>query len=228
MRRRPPLIPLETRATLVTAVFASIVIAAVVSAWSDWTLIDFLKHVGGHSVENERLARTIDARQRWMGIIQTVSRLVGAFVFLSWFHAAHKNLGSSGLERLTYSPASAIYGFFIPILSLFRPYQVMAEVSRGSTYLSGESGAATWRSAPEGPVVGLWWGLYLAAQIAGLFATRLPSPGSDIGTLVTAGWMSLASDVLDAPAAIAAVLLVRTISRQQAAAREYPVAEVFE
>ena len=51
---------------------------------------------------------------------------------------------------------------------------------------------------------------------------------SGIDTYVAAGWMGLASDVLDVPAAIAAVLLVRTISGQQAAAREHPIATVFE
>ena len=222
MRRRP-LTPLQTRAKLVFAVFSAIVILAAVSAWSDWTLVEFLGDVSSGGAVDEARGEAIDGRQS-----QIVSRLVGAVVFLSWFHAAHKNLGTSGLERLTYTPGSAVWGFFIPILSLFRPYQVMAEVSKGSSYLAGDSGPGSWRSAPEGPLVGVWWGLYLAAQITGTISARLATSESGIGTYVTAGWTALASDLLDVPAAIAAVLLVRTISRQQGTAREHPIAAVFE
>lgn len=227
MRQRP-LIPLQTRAKLVLAVFSAIVLLAAVSMWSEWTLIDFLKDVSPEGAVDEARADAIDERQRLIGILQIVSRVLGAVVFLNWFHAAHKNLGSSRLERLTYTPASAVWGFFIPILSLFRPYQVMAEVSKGSSYLAGASGQGSWRQAPAGPLVGVWWGLYLAAQITGTISARMTLSDSGIDTYVAAGWLGLASDLLDVPAAIAAMLLVRTISEQQAAAREHPIAEVFE
>ncbi len=225
--RRPPLIPLQTRATLVTVVFSAIVLVAVVSGWVQLGLLEFIRGlVLGGPVDAPR-ADAIDARQSLMGIFQLVTRIAGAIVFLNWFHAAHKNLGSRGLERLTYNPASAVWAFFIPILSLFRPYQVMTEVAKGSAYLAGEGRADSWRGAREGPLVALWWGLFLAANLTGFGAARMAGERAALGTLLTAGWIEFASDVLDVPAAIAAVVLVRRISRQQAVAGDHPVTEVF-
>jgi hypothetical protein len=120
-----------------------------------------------------------------------------------------------------------VWAFFIPILSLFRPYQVMTEVAKGSAYLAGECPSDSWRSAREGPLVGLWWGLFLGANVTGLVAARMAGEHAPLGTLLSAGWLELVSDILDVPAAITAVMLVRRISRQQSVVRDHPVSDVF-
>ena len=112
--------------------------------------------------------------------------------------------------------------------SHLRPGSPMRRRPLTPLYLAGASGQGSWRSAPAGPLVGVWWGLYLAAQITGTISARLALSESGVDTYLTAGWMGLASDALNVPAAIAAFLLVRTISRQQAAAREHPLATVFD
>ena len=213
---------------LVMVVFSSIVLVALVSVWSDWVLVDFVRNAAAGGPVDQRQADAIDARSSTLGAFELATRIAGAIVFLRWFHAAHKNLGSSGLERLTYNPSSAVWAFFIPILSLFRPYQVMVEVSKGSAYLAGESPADSWRGVREKPTALLWWALYLAANVTALIAARMSGEHAALGTILTASRLDLLSHVLEVPAAVTALLLVRTISRQQGLALEHPVTKVFE
>ncbi len=55
-----------------------------------------------------------------------------ATAFLLWVHRASKNLVSLGAHGQRFSPAWAVGWWFVPIMMLFRPYQVMAEIWRGS------------------------------------------------------------------------------------------------
>ena len=50
-----------------------------------------------------------------------------ATAFLLWVHRASKNLVSLGAHGQRFSPAWAVGWWFVPIMSFFRPYQVMAE-----------------------------------------------------------------------------------------------------
>lgn len=52
--------------------------------------------------------------------------------FLAWLHRAYGNLRSLGARQLDSSPGWAVVSFFIPILNLFRPYQIVRETWRHS------------------------------------------------------------------------------------------------
>ena len=88
-----------------------------------------------------------------------VAMVTGVF-FLIWIYRAHKNLKALGATDLKYSPGWAIGGFFIPVLNIVRPYQVVAEIWRGSG-IDARRSAGAWAYESTPVFIGLWWGLWL-------------------------------------------------------------------
>lgn len=91
--------------------------------------------------------------------------VASAIAFLMWQHRVSTNLRRIGVHGQRFSPTWAIVWWFVPIMHLFRPYQVMSEIWRGSTATIQE----TWNNAPVPGVLGVWWGLHLIGGFFGIF-----------------------------------------------------------
>ncbi|MHB0915094.1 MAG: DUF4328 domain-containing protein [Thermoleophilia bacterium] len=210
---------LRARCQVVTVVFVVILVLSAVAALSDLSLLQFLQGISSGEPVDDARAEGIDSRQAVIGILQGGSFLACAIVFLMWFHRAHKNLKVGGLDGLRYTPGWAVGGFFVPFLNLVRPFQVMKEVWAGSTYLSHPREEESWRAVSHAPHVGWWWALFLIMSFVGNASGRLMLRADSLEELLAAGWVTLASDLIDIPAAFVALFLVRRVTDLQERAR---------
>ena len=87
--------------------------------------------------------------------------LLSALFFLIWIYRAHRNLKALGATDLSYSPGWAVGGFFVPILNIVRPYQVISEIWKASAYRARRSRGASWIYESTPVFVTAWWGLWL-------------------------------------------------------------------
>lgn len=174
--------------------------------------------VGGIS---DAEASANDARQQIIGILQMVAMAANAVAFLVWFHRVHKNLPALQGRELKYTSGWAIGGFFVPILNLFRPLQVMREVWHGSNPTTLErdqmdDGPMVRNQLGTPALVGFWWGLFLTASFLGNLIFRLAlSNDHSIDDLQRMTFLLVASDVLDVPAVLVAVRLIGRITEWQ-------------
>ena len=119
-----------------------------------------------------------------MSILLLLAFVSTAVVFLMWNHRVSRNLQSLGAYGQRFSPAWAVGWWFIPIMFLFRPYQVVAEIERGSE----PSTPRYWKDGPVTPLMPWWWMLWLASLVTGAIASGL---GADVETLPSStalGW----------------------------------------
>jgi hypothetical protein len=70
----------------------------------------------------------LDSRTRTVNLISSAAYLVTAFAFWFWIYRAYQNHETLARRGVYYSPAWAVVGFIIPLISLFRPYQVVSEM----------------------------------------------------------------------------------------------------
>lgn len=99
-------------------------------------------------------------------------------IFLIWVYRAYKNLIGLGADGLSSSPGWAVGSWFVPVVNIFKPYQIMQEIWTNSDpdyeeefgFLS-EQGAGT-------SLVGYWWGTYLVSNVTAYLA-QLSNPLSD-------------------------------------------------
>ncbi len=218
----PRFVPAEGRARwaeILLIASAAVGAAAVISGVLQFNLLSRAATDGISEAE----AILNDSRQQFIGILQ-FSLLVGtAVAFLMWFHRAHRNLPALGCDDLEYSPRWAVGGFFVPILNLARPFQVMREVWLGS--MPGNSSRASVmggifqeRSRKTPPLVGWWWVLFLGSNLFGNFMLRMAAiDNPTLEQMRELTWGEIFSDALDVPAALLAAILVARITRCQAA-----------
>lgn len=86
-----------------------------------------------------------------------------------WIYRAHANLQAAGVGSLEFTPGWAIGWFFVPIASLWEPFQAMRELWRAS--LLDEEGGRTQATSQ----LGFWWRHGLAVRSS---ATSLASAGT--------------------------------------------------
>ena len=96
--------------------------------------------------------------------------LAATVVFLTWVHRAMANLPALGSLSCRFSPAEAVWSWFIPFVNLVRGHQVMATiwqesqppaVSESGFYLPRKTTLVTW-----------WWALYLLSGFANIVSSN--------------------------------------------------------
>jgi hypothetical protein len=161
-------------------------------------------------------AEANDDRQAVVGALQFVVLIVAAILFLIWIYRAHKNLGALGASGLKYSPNWAVGGWFIPIMNLWRPYQVTVEISKASDPDHYEPEGQAWQTAPTPPLVKFWWALWIIGGFIGGILLRLAfQEPEDLEAFRTRTMTFIAADAVDILAAILAILVVWYITSRQ-------------
>lgn len=153
-----------------------------------------------------------DLRQRIIAVVQLLLLVVGAVFFIRWFKRAYENVDRLGGVR-RYSPRWAIWGWFVPFLSLWRPKQIANDIWRAGTS-DGDRGAS--------PLLTAWWGAFLVSIWASQVTLRLTLRAESIDELRTAAAAYVVTDGVDFVAAVLAIFVVRAITARQAEAGDAP------
>jgi len=126
-------------------------------------------------------------------------QLVVIPVFLVWFYRARKNADGRGQDQ-RWGPGWAIGAWFVPVVWLWFPYQIMADIWRANLPAERRANAAR--------LPGFWWGCWIAGDIFGAIAlaSARAAPGLHTITYVLAGLSAAA-------AAILLIVIVRVITR---------------
>jgi hypothetical protein len=149
-----------------------------------------------------------DARHGMIGIFQFAAFLATAACWLVWLHRAYANLRLMGTERSDYTPGWAVGYWFIPILNLFRPYQITKEVWLRS---AGRNAVESIKGLPPAAILSWWWGVYLISNLLGQALLRLSSRADTIEKLQRVTSLGIALDAIGILSAGLALAVVRRI-----------------
>ncbi len=189
------------RAQWLLGLGALLVIAALWSSWHQLQLVQDLAR--GANVPDAEIEAS-DARQQLFAFVQLGLGLVSAVAFLMWTSTLTKRLIELGVTNMKYAPTWSVLGFLIPILNLFRPYQVMSELWRASEVVPGPDDPWVKRQAPM--IVGVWFAILIVESIVGRLVSR--ASFDTIEQVMQTAWLTVLSDALGAFTALAALRLV--------------------
>ena len=193
--------PLRGRAQAVTVVFVIMAVVcgvAVVSDWLEWQLMDRI--IAGEEVTDAE-ATANDNRQGAIGLVQLALTIAAAVVFIRWLHAAYRNLEVVAPAEKRYSPGWAIGSWFVPIMNLFRPKQMVNDVWRAG---GGDSD-----DAKPGLLLLGWWLLWLTSSFMVNVAGRSYMNADTPEELRTGTILYFFGDAMQAISAVLAILVVR-------------------
>jgi RNA polymerase subunit RPABC4/transcription elongation factor Spt4 len=145
--------------------------------------------------------------------------VVGGAVLIAWMRRAYANLPALAVGDLRFSPRWVVWGWFVPIVNLFRPKQVMDDLWRASHPLAPPF-SSSWREGPGSFWCHLWWwGLLLGAAIglAGhdLISSNAARAVSEPADLQVGLFVSGLAAFLLAVAALALLVLIQQVADRQ-------------
>jgi hypothetical protein len=171
----------------------------------------FLQNVAAGSLAGDfaEHATANDNRQMTIGVAQLVLYITTGIVFLSWIYRANGNARALGAKDMRFTPGWAVGWYFVPIMSLWKPFQAMREIWQAS------AAPGNWQSVQTPPLLGWWWALYLGANILGQIGLRLSKNIDSVDSAITASAFITAADIASVALDAAALLVVMKIAANQ-------------
>lgn len=154
-------------------------------------------------------AEASDWREQVIGSTQFVLLLLAFIALVLWTYRAYENLHRlRQMPRPRHETGAAGWGWFVPLLSLWYPYQVMKDIwSLTQRYRQPEAGAGY---QPDNSLIGGWWILRLLT----IYASRgfkAPVDGATMDQFQDYTLFLLFMDVLHIWYALATVYLLKKI-----------------
>lgn len=159
---------------------------------------------------SEPEAEANDARQNVITLLLVGTYLTTAIVFGMWVYRAHANLRARGATNLRVTPGWAVGFFFIPILSLWKPYEAMKDLWKASQDLHH------WQSLRTPILLPLGWMLCLSSIIVGQISERLAARAVTIPDLHWMSWVAVWSASTNTLLCIVVYVIVQRIGTFQA------------
>jgi hypothetical protein len=184
-----------------------------VSLLSSWMQLDLLSR---SFTEEEGAAN--DQREAGVGGVAFVLLIATYIVFGRWIVLAHRNLTGLGASYVEFTPGWAVGWFFIPIATLWKPYQAMRMLWRYSCSVNRPD------SQDNPAVLPAWWTLWIISAILGNITFRMTWKADTIAELDILTRLTIANCAVDVILYPVAAMLVGRIWQAQLAQRENPEA----
>lgn len=163
-------------------------------------------------------AEASDARQGIVGMLQTLVYIFSGFLILRWIHRANWNARALGAHGMQFTPGWSIGWYFVPFLNLWKPYQAMKEIWKAS------HAPHAWQPHAVPSLLGNWWGLWLLTSMLSNGSLRLTLRAEDIGQLLSANMVTVASDLSGVVLALVFLVLLRRVDEAQSRSLQGPAA----
>ncbi len=198
-------------ATALKALLGVYMAIAAIGLWSGWLEIELLQRVANGAVISETEAAASDARQALLGYLYLLIFVVTAVIFLRWTYLSKRNVRFLGADALEFTPGWAVGWYFIPIATLWKPYQALKETFKASHPDFTEN----WRQAPHPSIMPLWWTLWILGNFVGQAIFRTTLRAETIDEFLSSSRLTFFSDALDLPLGIVVIALVSKLQAWQ-------------
>jgi hypothetical protein len=159
-------------------------------------------------------AEANDMRQAVIAFSYLGVFIVSGVLILRWIYQANKNARQFGAKDMVFSPGWSIGFYFIPIVSLWKPYQAMKEIWQAS------QNPTNWPVEKVSSILGIWWFFWIANSMVGQAAFRMSRRAEEISEIMNVNLVSQASEVISIPLALVTWLMIKKVSNAQLAMQE--------
>ena len=130
-------------------------------------IMSYNLYSGAQKVANISQSEFIENNNRTLliGSVAMLINIITIVIFLIWINRANKNARALGAKDMQFSPGWCVGWWFIPIASLWKPYQAVREIWKTSKSLDN------WQ-AQENSTIALWWSLWIITGILNQIIVR--------------------------------------------------------
>jgi hypothetical protein len=159
-------------------------------------------------LRNGRDVSSVQSLVAVIGVAHLGLFIFSIIYFIQWFRRAYNNLYIVGSSKLSFGEGWASGGWFVPIVSLGRPYRIMKEIWT-ETQLIGRPLNDPTLQYSEPMIVGWYWTFWLLGNFTSNIATQMKLRGMEYDGDV---YMACLSNVFFIIAGLMLVNIVKTIS----------------
>lgn len=192
--------------------YIQIIVAAmsIISGYFEYQLLSDYQN-GVYTSQDLAIAdgEASDQRQKIIGTIYTIVFIISGFLILKWIHRANYNARQLGAENMEFTPRWSIGYYFIPILTLWKPYRAMKEIWKAS------KNPSNWALEDTSHLLPIWWTMWLISNALGQIIFRISMRAEELSELTNLNLITQASNFLDIPLALTLLAIVNNIHKMQ-------------
>ena len=202
--------PNDARANKAMALIWIILTLEIVSFISGFMQMELLQVVADGGSISEESATLNDTREQVVGIVYLIAFVISAYMFIQWFRRAYFNLHLLS-NKLSFSEGWAAGAWFVPIISLYRPLQIMKELFETTIEILKTKGNDMTENYSSS-LLSVWWTLWIISGILGQFIFRFSSKAETVEQLITLTEADLVSSIIGVPLALVTIRIIKKYS----------------
>ncbi|MEU6013263.1 DUF4328 domain-containing protein [Streptomyces sp. NPDC047515] len=145
------------------------------------------------------------------GVLQVLTTLATAVVFIIWFRRVRLNAEVFDPSVQPMGAGWAVGAWFVPFANLVLPRRIAGGIWTASAQTTPDGSR---RTVPA-TVMNLWWGAWVCSLVASRYTSQQYWKAEEPQEIMDAAGLLMATDALDLVAAVFAVLFVRRLTRMQ-------------
>jgi hypothetical protein len=197
-------------AKAITLILGIDIVAEVVSDVNAFVTIDVMGRVSAGTPYEDAELSNIDTRNMGLAILSGVVAILAIVWFCMFMVRANRNARSFG-SPMSIRPGWAAGYFFVPIVSLWKPYQAMKEIWQGS---DPDPNAKSFLVAVPS-LIGWWWALYILHNVGARLVWQMNKNLKVPKDFIAASWTEIVTSGLSIAAALLAIAVARAVARRQ-------------
>lgn len=202
--------PNGQRAKIAIMLLWTVLTIEIISLLSDYLQYDLLQTVANGGQISSETATDNDLRQRIIAIIYLAVFIISGITFIRWFRRAYYNLHLKA-ESLSFTEGWAAGCWFVPIISLYRPNQIMKELYQETQRLLSKKNENYAQNLTTHSI-GWWWALWIISSLLGQFIFRYSMKAETNEELTVSTVASIIASIIGIPLAIITVKVIKDYS----------------
>lgn len=199
--------PNHERSKQVTVIFFILVFIFIISFFSN--LAEYRLISRGHNIM--QLTEASYVRQMVISLFKMFALFLSGIFFILWFRRAYFNLHQLKIPWLKYSEGWAAGAWFVPVISLFYPYQIMRDIWAGTIKFSDPEKAQNFQ------LIGWWWALFIISGLFEIAPLYLGQSARTLSEFQQASFLNIVSDLVNLMALAIAIKVVKEVSEGEEA-----------
>jgi len=193
---------------------------SLISSYFQYDLLQTAANGGEISTE---AVTSNDNREQAIGIIQIIVFVLSAITFIQWFRRAYFNLHLR-VNHLSHTEGWAAGCWFMPIVNLFRPYQIMKELFQATHFFLKRNNVHTTDHLSIASL-SLWWTLWIIDRFFGQFVFKYTMKAETIEELTTSTIAQLISNGIGIVLAIITINIITEYSKLELVMHKIKITE---
>lgn len=202
--------PNGQRATTAVALIWCVLAAEILAFCSSYLQYNLLQDAA-LGIFSEEAAAANDAREQLVAGIYFLLFAGSGLAFVLWFRRAYYNL-QQRTGANSFSDGWAAGSWFVPILCLYRPYQIMRELYLDTSRMLSEFGQDY---ALKTTYLGSWWALWIFSNFLGQILFRSYQNTETLEGLTNATVASMFGNLIGIPLAFITIKVIRDFARAE-------------